>query len=178
MPDPAYLTASFQPKGDMIEARLNLTLDNHQDEVWAALTQPERLVQWLAPGEIELREGGAARLDFADSGVVIDSKVTAVEPQRLLEYSWSGPGEPVRPVRWELEPIGAATLLTLTLAVPASEDAARAAAGWAAHLEMLQTVLIGVPTKFPFEAFKAARAAYSAQLAQTSAQGRTSEIAR
>jgi uncharacterized protein YndB with AHSA1/START domain len=165
MSEPAYLTARFARTDAAIRAEWVLTLDNHLEEVWSALTDAAQLPKWLAPGAIELREGGAARLDFVDSGGVIDSKVTAIEPLRLLEYSWSSPGEPIRPIHWELEPIGAATLLTLRLTVPANEDAARAAAGWAAHLEMLQAALIGVPSKFPFELFKAAREAYREQVA-------------
>jgi uncharacterized protein YndB with AHSA1/START domain len=165
MSGPDFLPATFSRKGDVIEGRLSLMLDNHVEEVWDALTDPIRLVEWLAPGEIELRRGGAARLQFIDSGIVIDSTVSAVEPRRLLEYSWSGPGEPVRPLRWTLEPIGAAVRLTLTLRLPADEDAGRAMAGWAAHLEMLAAALASVPVKFPFEVFKAAREAYRAQLA-------------
>jgi uncharacterized protein YndB with AHSA1/START domain len=140
-------------------------LDNHLEEVWAALTEPEQLVQWLAPGEIEPHPGGAAKLQFADSGIVIDSTVSAVEPLRVLEYSWSGPGQPDRPVRWKLEPVGAAVRLTLALGVPADEDVGRACAGWAAHLDMLAAALAGVPVKFPFEVFKAAREAYRSELA-------------
>jgi len=176
MSEPAYLTARFTRKGETIHAELGLTLDNPVHEVWAALTDPARLAQWLAPGGIELKAGGAAKLDFVDSGVVIDSKVTAIAPERLLEFSWSGPGEPQRPVRWELEPIGPTTRLSLRLSVPASEDAARSAAGWAAHLEMLQTALIGVPTKFPFEVFKAAREGYREQVAQTSPELRPATV--
>src|SRR3990167_8599049 len=86
MSDPAYLPARFTRAGDRIVAELAVTLDNPVHEVWAALTEPDRLAQWLAPGRIELREGGVARLDFADSGIVIDSTVTAVEPMRRLEY--------------------------------------------------------------------------------------------
>ena len=163
--EPTLTPAKFARLGEVIQAQLHLTLDNHVDEVWAALTEPERLPQWLAPGHIELRPGGAVRLDFADSGIVIDSAVTAMEPQRLLEYSWSGPGEPARPVRWALEPIGPVTDVTLTLTLPAEEDAGRSAAGWAAHLDMLAAALAGVPIKFPFELFKAARDQYRAELA-------------
>jgi hypothetical protein len=61
------------------------------------------------------------------------------------------------------------TRLTLRLRVPSSEDAARAAAGWAAHLEMLWAELMGVPVKFPAAAFKAAREAYGLQLADLEA---------
>jgi uncharacterized protein YndB with AHSA1/START domain len=165
MSQPAYQPATFTRKGDVTEARLSLMLDDHIEQVWAALTDPQRLLQWLAPGEIELRLGGAAKLNFPESGVVIDSRVTAIEPLRLLEYSWSGPGEPNRPLRWELEPLGPATRLTLTLTVPAEEDAGRSCAGWAAHMEMLAAALAGIPIKFPFDLFKAAREGYRAQLA-------------
>jgi uncharacterized protein YndB with AHSA1/START domain len=170
MTQPEFEPAKFTRKGDVIEARLSVMLDEHLERVWAALTEPRHLVQWLAPGEIELRPGGAARLNFADSGIVIDSTVTAIKLLHLLEYSWSGPGEPTRPVRWELEPVGPMVRLDLTLSVPASEDAGRACAGWAAHLEMLAAALAGIPIKFPFELFKAAREAYRAQLAAEQGQ--------
>lgn len=165
MTDPAYLTAQFTRTGETTTSELVLTLDNNLEEVWAALTEPASLPQWLAPGQIELCLGGAAKLDFVDSGGVIDSKVTAVYPGRLLEFSWSCPGEPLRPLRWVLEPIGPTTRLVLRLTVPANEDAARATAGWAAHLQMLAAYLAGAPTRFPFEVFKVARDAYRDQLA-------------
>lgn len=173
MTSSAFLTAHFTPEGDTIHSDFCLTLDNHIEEVWAALTEPQWLARWLAPGEIELREGGTARLDFGESGAVIDSRVTAIAAPRLLEYSWSTPGEPLRPLRWSLEAIGPTTLLRLRLSVPANEDAARAAAGWAAHLEMLQTALVGVPTNFPFAVFKAARDAYREQVGQLRSERQT-----
>lgn len=151
--------------GSTVEVTLIRHLDHAATRVWTLLTDTARLPEWLAPGEIELRVGGLARLDFADSGTVIDSTVTAYEPQALLEYSWSGPGEPRRPVRWSLEVEGPdACRLTLTLITPSDEDVGRAAAGWEAHLEMLAAALEGVPIKFPFERFKAARDAYRARL--------------
>ena len=165
MSEPAFGNAKFNRDGDTMEARLSRVIDDSLDRVWAALTEPEELVKWLAPGEIELREGGAARLNFTDSGIVIDSKVTAIDPLCMLEYSWSGPGEPLRPVRWEIRPEGDGVLLNLNLRMPAGEDAGRACAGWDAHLEMLAAALAGVPIKFPFELFKAARDTYRSELA-------------
>ena len=135
--------------------------------MWTALTQPDRLVDWLAPGKLELRPGGAARLDFEDSGIVIDSQVSAIEPPRVLEYSWSGPDEPLRPLRWEVTPAPDGAVLTLTLRTPAGEDAARAFAGFVAHVDMLAAALAGVPIKFPFERFKTVRDAFRARLAET-----------
>jgi len=177
MSEPAYLTARFTLQPETTVTEFRLTLDSRVDEVWAALTEPGWLAKWLAPGEIDLRVGGTVRLDFGESGATIDSQVTALEPHRLLEYSWSIPGEPPRPLRWELEPIGPTTLLTLRLTIAASEDAGRAAAGWAAHLEMLQAALLGAPAKFPFEVFRVARDAYREQVAEMRAKGHRASTA-
>src|SRR5579859_5626086 len=163
--EPIFRTATFERRNGRVVARFGTNLENHVDEVWEALTVPARIVDWLAPGEIEPRPGGAVKLNFVDSGIVIDSTISDFEPMRVLEYSWSGPGEPLRPIRFELQPVGSVTGLVLTLSVPAEEDAGRSAAGWAAHLEMLAAALAGVPIKFPFEIFKTARDDYRAKLA-------------
>ena len=157
--------AELTRDGTFVTARMTRTIEHPAELVWQALTQPGMLAQWLAPGRIELRLGGAARLDFADSGTVIDSQVSAFEPGRVLEYSWSSPGEPLRPVRWEIRPGGDGTALTLIQRTPVAEDPGRACAGWEAHLEMLLAALEGVPIKFPFESFKAARDAYRPKVA-------------
>lgn len=152
--------ATFTRGDGHVEASLTRTYAHSVDDVWTALTTPSILPLWLAPGDIDLHPGGAVRLDFADSGIVIDSTVTALEPGRLLEYSWSSPGEPARPLRWTLEPMLGGCRLTLRMRVPADEDAARACAGWEAHMEMLGAALEGVPIRFPFDLFKAARDVY------------------
>ena len=177
MADHEYLTARFTPHGETTAVDFALTFDNHLDDVWGALTDSRRLPVWLAAGDIELRPGGWARLDFAQSGGLIESQVTEIQHQRRLVYSWSRPGEPLRPLRWELEPIGPLTRLSLRLTLPSAEDVARAAAGWAAHLEMLWAALMGVPVKFPAAAFKAARDAYGHQLSDVQLARRPTEAA-
>ena len=156
---------TIEKQGDEYEAVLERTLDHDLPAVWAMLTEPDRMVEWLAPGEIELRKGGAAKLNFVDSGIVIDSTVTEFDPQHLLEYSWSSPGEPLRPVRWELEATEGGSLLRLTLRNPEDEDVARSCAGWEAHLMMLLAAIEGVPIKFPFERFMETREAYNELMA-------------
>jgi uncharacterized protein YndB with AHSA1/START domain len=144
------------------EARLERYIEHDQDKVWAMLTNPDRMIDWLAPGEIELKKGGAAKLNFTDSGIVIDSIVSEFSPPNLLEYSWSGPGEPLRPIRWETEASAGGTKLSLTLTCPNDEDIARSCAGWEAHLMMLLAAIEGVPIKFPFERFQSSREGYNA----------------
>jgi uncharacterized protein YndB with AHSA1/START domain len=144
------------------EVRISRDFPQSVERLWRALVEPDQLVEWLAPGTIEPCEGGAAKLNFIDSGIVIDSTVSAFDAPRIVGYSWSGPGEPTRPLRFETMPVAEGTRLILTLQLPAGEDAARAAAGFEAHLEMLAAALEGVPIKFPFAMFKAMREAYRA----------------
>lgn len=138
--------------------------DHAPQEVWRMLTDPARLPEWLAPGTIEQRIGGRARLDFGDSGIVIDSLVSLCEPDHLLEYSWSGPGEPTRLLTWTLTALLDGCRLTLVLRLPGDDVVDRSCAGWEAHLDMLAAALEGVPIKFPFEVFKSAREAYRGRL--------------
>lgn len=146
------------------EAQLGRVFAHPAAAVWAMLTDPAQMAQWLAPGSIEPCEGGTVRIDFADSGIVIDSRVTAFIPGRLLEYSWSSGTQPQRPLSWELLPDAAGTRLQLGVRLPVGEDPAKACAGFEGHLEMLAAALEGVPIKFPFDLFLQARAAYGAQL--------------
>jgi uncharacterized protein YndB with AHSA1/START domain len=90
---------SISRLGDIFEARLERSFDHGRDVVWRMITQPDALVQWLAPGTIELRVGGAVHIDFVDSGITIESTVLELEPPKLLEYSWSSGDEPARPLR-------------------------------------------------------------------------------
>jgi uncharacterized protein YndB with AHSA1/START domain len=161
VPEPAQIHR--QP--GFVEARFRASFDNSADEVWSFLTDPARLPLWMAPGEVGLALGAPVHLDFGDSGVVVDSVVTAFEPGRLIQYAWSGAGEPQRPLTWRVDPEGAErATLELRVQIPEGEDAARGFAGWDAHLEMLAAALEEVAIRFPFEHFKARRAHYAAQL--------------
>jgi len=155
---------SIERRDGRYHARLTRLIEHPPAAVWSMLTDPQKMVDWLAPGSIELKQGGSAKLDFVDSGIVIDSTVSAFEAERVLEYSWSSPGEPERPVRYEIEAADGGTRLTLSLSTPEDEDIARSCAGWEAHLMMLLAAIEGVPIKFPFERFQSTRAAYNEQL--------------
>ena len=167
MTDTNEALGTLSRANNYLHGRLERVFARDQQTVWNLLTTPQKLAQWLAPGTIELKPSGAVKLNFADSGTVIDSSVTAFDPPRLIEYSWSSPGQPSRPVRWETQAIngGRSTSIALIVSVPEVEDIARTCAGWEAHLAMLLAALKGAPIKFPFERFKAAREAYKAKVA-------------
>jgi len=156
---------TIKKAGTYYQANLVRILPHPLELVWEMLTDPSRFVDWLAPGSIELKEGGRAELNFQDSGIIIDSLVSQFKEHALLEYSWSSGDEPPRPVCWALESSDEGTQLTLTLGIPEDEDAARSCAGWEAHLMMLAAAIEGVPIKFPFERFVSTREAYKQLMA-------------
>jgi len=160
MDDGSVQVGRIRRLGDGFEARLERLLEHDRNTVWRMLTESQALVQWLAPGSIELRVGGTVHIDFADSGRTIESTVLELDSARLLEYSWSSGDGPERPLRWELNAVEKGTQLVLTLRLPAGEDAAKACAGFDAHLEMLAAALEGVPIRFPVDYYLERRRAY------------------
>ena len=164
MSEQALQLGTITAQGEGHQGRLARSFEHPPADVWTMLTEPAAMAQWLSSGTIEQRLGGKVLIDFVDSGIVIDSTVTAFEAGRLLQYSWSSGKEPQRPLRWELSPTAGGTQLVLTVGVPAGEDAAKACAGFEGHLQMLAAALEGVPIKFPFETYLQARAGYQALL--------------
>ncbi len=140
--------------------------DASASDIWRMLATEQERVKWLAPGTIDLFAGGRARLDFQDSYVVVDSAVTSCERNKVLEFSWSGGNDPLRPIRFEIEELETGGCqLTLIVSIPDDEVVARSCAGWEAHLTMLQAALAGVSVKFPLDRFKASREFFDQTLA-------------
>lgn len=107
------------------------------DEVWDALTNPERLARWLAPGSIGNDAGDAVRLDFAQGGTVT-GRVLRCEPPSLLEFEWRFAGETESVVRLELAATDGGTHLLLDHRALGAGHAAGYSAGWHAYLASLK----------------------------------------
>jgi uncharacterized protein YndB with AHSA1/START domain len=121
-------------------------LGHPPEQVWQALTDPAELDRWApfaakepltAPGRTTLTTvDGDERTDMA-------ATVTQVVPPALLEYTW---GDDV--LRWELEPAGGGTRLTLRHTLAARDDQglpAMVAAGWHLCTDVLDRLLAGHP---------------------------------
>ena len=134
-------------RADGYQLRFERQLRHPVETVWAALTKPARLAQWLAPGEIELTLGGRVHLAFTDGDGVIDGRVTAIAPPRLLEFTWLDKDADLGFVRWELIAEDGGTRLVLTHNLPESARAFGfpALAGWHSLLDQLAALLDGQP---------------------------------
>lgn len=90
-----------------------LELDAPREEVWRALTEPERLREWLANDvELDVRPGGEGRFGWAD-GEERRALVQLVEPEERLVLDWWD-GEAVSTVTLTLEDAERGTRLTVT----------------------------------------------------------------
>lgn len=59
------------------------------EKVWRALTESELLAAWLMPNDFRLELGARFRLYPSAAGEsVVHCRVLALEPPRLLRYSW------------------------------------------------------------------------------------------
>ena len=118
-------------------------LRHSPDTIWQALTDPAQLREW-APFDADRNMGAAgttAKLTTvgAPAPHVTDTTVTRAERPRLLEYNWGG-----FDMRWQLEPHGGGTRLTLWTNID-RRFMAMGAAGWHICLDVMDRRLSGAP---------------------------------
>jgi uncharacterized protein YndB with AHSA1/START domain len=99
---------TYSKAGDgTVELRFERVYPRPIETVWAAMTQPERLADWMGECRVEPRVGG--RFDVfvnRDEDAQVHGEVTAWDPPRALEFTWSSLGEAPSRVRAELSEAG------------------------------------------------------------------------
>ncbi|MDI1449894.1 SRPBCC family protein [Polyangium sp. 6x1] len=74
----------MMPGGEGRTVKLRRSYDAAIEDVWDAITNPDRVKRWFLPLEGELRLGGHYQLKGNAGG-----KILRCEPPRLLEVTWS-----------------------------------------------------------------------------------------
>jgi uncharacterized protein YndB with AHSA1/START domain len=97
---------------ELIAVTLRREYPAEVEEVWEAVTDPERLARWFAPVGGDLREGGTFSVEGNAEGQIRE----CVRPSALT-VTWGGP---VSVVRVRLSASGASTVLELEHTVPAA----------------------------------------------------------
>lgn len=135
------------------------------DEVWDAITNPDRLSDWWLPFDaditVDLRVGG--EMVFAGRGAdapTMTFTIRRFEPPRLFEHTHADPDSFMR---WELAPVEVGCVLRLSHFVP---DAATAVdncyvVGLHTSLSRLVPCLDGQPIEWDWDAFADAQAHYA-----------------
>ena len=135
--------AQVRKDGDKWTLILVRELRHSPEKVWQALTDPAHLREW-APFEADGSLGTAgAMVKLTTVGAptpqVSETKVTRADAPRVLEYNWGG-GD----LRWELEPLGNGTRLTLWHNID-RRFISWGAAGWHICFDVLDRFLADQP---------------------------------
>jgi uncharacterized protein YndB with AHSA1/START domain len=94
-----------------VEITRELVLPASADEIWEALTDPDRLAEWFANDvELDLRPGGQGVFRW-DNGETRTAVVEDVDPPRRLGFRWSD-GD-ASEVVFELDEVSEGTRLTV-----------------------------------------------------------------
>ncbi|UDL89279.1 SRPBCC domain-containing protein [Mesorhizobium sp. PAMC28654] len=116
------------------------------EKIWRALTQPHLIEEWLMKNDFVPVTGHRFNLSKEPQpgiSIVVDCKVTAVEPNRTLSYTWDAYGLEST-VTWTLTPTPTGTRLRMEQSGFRSdqEQAYRGArSGWHHYLAALEQIL-------------------------------------
>ncbi len=135
IPGPAS-GAQVRKDGEKWTLILVRELRHPPEKVWEALTDPAHLREW-APFVTDASLGtvGTVNLTWVGNPTPLATPVTRAEAPRFLEYN---------DTRWELEPSGAGTRLTLWHSIN-RRFISMGAAGWHISLDVLDYLLSGNP---------------------------------
>ena len=142
-PGPAYGAQMQKQEGPNWTLILVRELRHSPEKVWEALTDPEHLRQW-APFDADRSLGTAGNTVKlttvgAPKPFITETTVTRADAPKALEYKWGG-----NIMRWELEPLGDGTRLTLWTSIN-RRFIAMGAAGWHVAFDVLDRLLAGQP---------------------------------
>jgi uncharacterized protein YndB with AHSA1/START domain len=134
--------AEVRKDGDKWTLVLVRELRHPPSKVWQALTDPAELREW-APFDADrsLASVGTVKLTAigAPKPLVSETRVTRAEAPKLLEYQWGD-----NDMRWQLEPVGDGTRLTLWHNID-RRYVSMGAAGWHICIDVLDRLLTGQP---------------------------------
>lgn len=142
-PGPARGAQMQKQEGPNWKLILVRELRHSPERVWEALTDPVHLREWApfdADGSLGT-VGNTVKLTTvgALSAHVTETIVTRADAPTTLEYKWGG-----NDMRWELEPLGRGTRLTLWTSIN-RHFIAMGAAGWHICFDVLDHLLAGQP---------------------------------
>jgi len=141
MPGPAD-RADVRKERDKWTLVLVRELRHPPPTVWQAITDPASLREW-APFDADRSLGAVGTVRLTTVGTLTpqtsETRVTLAEEPRLLEYRWGG-----QEIRWQLEPVGEGTRLTLWHSIDRG-FISMGAAGWHICLDVFERLLAGDP---------------------------------
>jgi uncharacterized protein YndB with AHSA1/START domain len=133
-------TGELKATGATVTVQFDRSIAATPERVFAAITQPRLLGEWLADAELEGIVGGKVHLVWPGQGEM-RGVVTAFEPNEVVEYSWNEENSSL--LRLEVAATESGSTLRLIHSDTTRDDAPGFGAGWQSHLEALDAVLAG-----------------------------------
>jgi uncharacterized protein YndB with AHSA1/START domain len=147
------ILGSLRSAGGAGVVRMEDRYDTGIDDLWSAITDPDRLARWYGRAEGDLRLGGEFRLHVDAAGMDTIGRVEACEPPRRLrvttrekDESWrEGNGVPPfdQTVEATLTADGEQTVLVIEVRGMPLDKIAFYGAGWQGHAEELAAHIAG-----------------------------------
>jgi uncharacterized protein YndB with AHSA1/START domain len=124
------------------------------EDVWGALTEPERLARWIGRYDGERGPGATGTFTMTQEEEPAGQAVRIVEcdPPRRLVLEWAQGEDPWR-VQLDLSTDGTTTTLVFTQVLGTGFPAAEVAGGWHWYLDRLDAEIVGGEGPAEWEAF-------------------------
>jgi uncharacterized protein YndB with AHSA1/START domain len=128
------------------------------EDVWAALTEPDRLARWIGAYEGERRAGGTGTFAMTqEEGGAPAQPTTIVEcdPPRRLVIEWPEASSQMERIDLDLSTEDGRTVLRFVQFFPAATNAVDWAMGWHWYLDKLGAEIDGGTAPTDWDAFVA-----------------------
>jgi uncharacterized protein YndB with AHSA1/START domain len=128
------------------------------EDVWSALTEPDRLARWIGVYDGERAVGGRGTFAMThEEGEPVGEPMTIVEcdPPRRLVIQWVQQDTEGWRVDLDLRTEGGRTVLRFVQVFPAGTDVVDFAMGWHWYLDKLDAEVSGRPGPADWESFVA-----------------------
>lgn len=122
--------------------RMEDLYDTSADDLWAALTIPDRLARWIAVVSGDLRVGGAFHARFTSGWEGPGRVEVCARPERLLLVMTPGTADETQ-IEATISPAGDRTRLVIEERGISIGDLPGHGSGWQAHVEDLGAHLAG-----------------------------------
>ena len=68
-----------------VTLRFERRLQHPIQRVWAAITEPDEIEAWWGRATVDLRPGGAMRIEWLNGDVTMPATITELDPPHVLE---------------------------------------------------------------------------------------------
>ena len=157
------LDGTYSETSEGVVLSFDRYMDRPIEKLWAVLTVPERIADWMGEAAIDLRVGGRFHLKWHGGQGEMQGVITACDPPRLFEHTWDeGDGVTSR-VCWRLQPDGDGCRLALTHTFPKIDGRKLLgfAGGWGDFLDVIPRVADGVEDHGSHENYRRLRQGYA-----------------